>query len=141
MRDGRRDVEVFASRDRKLRRYAAGPGTWGCRGMEIWRYAAGPEMWRCRGMEIWRCAAGVGTCRRYRGLELGSSGAALEACIRGGVCLKRSGAQEALLWAWGHRGMEIGRHAAGLGTFPQKRPGDALQACCLYLFASRAPEL
>ena len=45
------DVEVFASRDRELRRHAAGLGRGGT--------------WRCRGMGLWAPEA----CRRCRDVE------------------------------------------------------------------------
>jgi len=87
VRDGRRDVEVFASRDRELGRHAAGLRTW-----------------TCRGMEVWRCVAGVGTCRRYRGLELWSCAGGVYTWRCRGMEIWGSGG---LLWAWGRRGMEI----------------------------------
>ena len=65
----RRDVEVFASRDRELGRCAAG--------VQTWRYLP-QEPWRSRG--------GVGTCRRHRGMELWRCAAGVLP-----LCLKRSG--------------------------------------------------
>jgi len=60
----RRDVEVFASRDRELGRRAAGVQTWMRRGMERWR--SGGDVGTCRrhrGMVRWRSGGGVGMCR------------------------------------------------------------------------------
>jgi len=73
----RRDVEVFASRDRELGRSAEGVQTW-------WYLLQEPR----------RCGGGVGTCRRYRDMEPWRSGDAPQACRCGGVEVWSSGAVE-----------------------------------------------
>ena len=68
-------------------RCAADVQTRRCLPQEIW--SSGVRRRRClfvsRAPELWRCAARVGTCRRHRGMELWSSGGALQACRRGDV--------------------------------------------------------
>ena len=62
-----------------------------------------------------------------------NSGGAMQACRRGGVCLKSSGPLEAgcrcvNVEVFASRDLELGRHAASFGTLPQKKSGGALQA-------------
>ncbi len=61
------------------------------------------------------------------------SGGTLQACRCGGICLKRSGAREACcgpgdVEVFASRDLELGRHAAGLETLPQKRSRGMLRA-------------
>ena len=99
MRCRRVDVEEFASRAREMRcrrvdvEYASRVremrcrrSTWRCRGMQLWNRAAGVGTWRSLPQELWRCAASVAS------KEVWSAGDALQACRRGEVCLKSSGA-------------------------------------------------
>ena len=55
----RRDVEVFASRDRELVRCAVGVQTWRYLPQGPWRSGEVPQACRRGGVEVWRCAAGV----------------------------------------------------------------------------------
>ena len=64
----------------------------------------------------------------YGALEVGRPAASVY------VEVKRSGAREACcgrgdVEVFASRDQELGRHAAGLRTLPQKRSGGALQAC------------
>src|SRR6266480_386220 len=72
----RRDVEVFASRDREIGRCDVGLQTWRYGGSEVWRCAAGVlplcllrrcdvgvQTWRYGGSEVWGRAVGVAIWR------------------------------------------------------------------------------
>ena len=65
----RRDVEVFASRDRELGRRAAGVQTWRYGGSEVGRRCRYVYEVASRALEVWRCTASEGTSR-YGALEM-----------------------------------------------------------------------
>ena len=78
-------------RDRDLGRHAVGLDI-----LAVWRFAAGVlPLFASIALELQRRAAGVGTWRCLP-QEIGSSGAALQACRRGGICLKSPGGLDAV---------------------------------------------